>query len=257
MITAGVDVGNKFTRVVILKDGDILSKGEVISGFDLKKAADDSFGQALKGAGLKIDDIQFVMATGSGKEEVIFANGSITDVGAATRGAKFICPTAGAVVDVGAEEGRAARIDHNGRVMDFAVSDKCAAGAGSFVEAMSRALGISVEEMGGLSLQSTKAVPMNAQCAVFAESEVVSLIHARTAKADIAKAVHDAIAGRIISMVRRVGVEKDLVIIGGMAKNPGFVRSMEEGLEMKVVIPDDPEFVGAIGAAVAAVEKAS
>lgn len=257
MITAGVDVGNKYTRAVILKDGQVLSKGEVMSGFYQKKAADDSFNQALKEAGLKKEDVQFVMATGAGKAEVTFANGDITDVGAATKGAKFVCPTAGFVVDVGAEEGRAAKIDKNGRVVDFAVNEKCAAGTGSFVEAMSRALEIPVEQMGELALQSTKAVPMNAQCAVFAESEVVSLIHAKTAKMDIAKAVHDAMASRIISMVRRVGMEKDLVIIGGMANNPGFVKSMEDGLEMRVVLPAEPNFVGAMGAAVAAAEKLS
>lgn len=255
MITAGVDVGNKHARAVILKDGQVLSKGEVLSGFDQKKAAGEAFNQALKEAGLQKEDIQFVMATGAGKAEVTFANGDITDVGAATKGAKFICPSAGFVVDIGAEEGRAAKIDRNGRVVDFAVNEKCAAGAGSFVEAMSRALEIPVEQMGELSLQSTRAVPMNAQCAVFAESEVVSLIHAKTSKMDIARAVHDAMASRIISMVRRVGVEKDLVLIGGMANNPGFVKSMEDGLEMKVVIPGDPNFAGALGAAAAAVEK--
>ncbi len=256
MITAGVDAGNKYTRVVILKDGQVLAKGEVVSGFNQQKAADDSFNLALQEAGLSKENVNYVIATGAGKTEVAFSNSNITDLTAATKGAKFICPTARFVVDVGAEESRVAKIDKDGRVVDFAVNEKCAAGAGSFVEAMSRALEIPIEQMGELSLQSTKTVQINAQCAVFAESEVVSLIHANTAKKDIANAVNDAMASRIMSMVRRVGVEKDLVIIGGMANNRGFVKSMEDGLEMKVVLPAEPNFVGALGAAVVAAEKA-
>ncbi len=255
MITAGVDAGNKYTRVVILKDNRILAKGKVLSGFNQKKAAEDAFNQALKKAGLKETDLSHITATGAGRTEVAFANSDITDVSAAARGAKFACPGAGFVVDVGAEEIRAVKVDRNGRVIDFAVNDQCAAGTGSFVEAMSRALEVSVEQMGELSLQSTKKVPMNAQCAVFAESEVISLIHAKTAGEDIARAVLDAVADRITSLIRRVGVEKDLVLIGGMANNPGFVKSMEDSLGMKVVLPDGPDFIGALGAAVIAAER--
>jgi len=256
MITAGVDAGNKYTRTVVLKDGRVLATGKVLSGFDQKKAAEESLGQALKETGLKKADLSYIVATGAGKAEVAFANSDITDVSAAARGAKFSCSTARVVVDVGAEEVRVAKVDQNGRVVDFAVNDQCAAGTGSFVEAMSRALEVSVEQMGALALQSTRTVPMNAQCAVFAESEVISLIHANTAREDIARAVLDAMAGRVISLVRRVGAEKDVVLTGGMANNPGFVKSMENGLAMKVVLPAGPDFIGALGAAATAAEKA-
>jgi benzoyl-CoA reductase subunit D len=155
-------------------------------------------------------------------------------------------------VDVGAEEGRAIRVDDNGKVVDFAVNERCAAGAGAFTEAMARALEIPLEEIGPLSLTSTKAVPMNAQCAVFAESEVVSLIHQKTEKQDIARAVHDAMASRITSMARRVGVEPQVVLIGGVARNPGFVDALQRDLELELLVPDDPDFVSALGAALLA-----
>lgn len=255
MITAGVDVGNKFTKVIIMKDDEILSRGMVHSGFDQKKSAENAFAHALSEGGITKDNVQFIMATGAGKAEVTFAGGTITNIGAAAKGALYFFPNGRTIVDVGAEEGRALKANDAAKVIDFTINEKCAAGAGSFVEAMSRALEIPIEQFGEISLQSNKAVPMNAQCAVFAESEVVSLIHAKTPKMDIAKAVHDAIASRVISMVRRVGMEKELVLIGGLSKNVGFVRAIEEGLEVKALIPEYPEFITAVGAAIAAKEK--
>ncbi len=257
MITAGIDVGNKNTRALILKDGEVLSRSLVPSGFDQKKAVRDVFNAALKGAGMGETDVDYIMATGTGQEEVTFAHGRVTEVSSAARGAVNIFPGARTVIDVGAEEGRAIRTDEKGKVMDFAINEKCAAGTGSFVESMSRALEVTLEEMGPLSLNGENSVPMNAQCAVFAESEVISLIHSRIPKEDIAKSIHEAMASRISSMVRRVGIQKDVVMLGGVAYNKGFVEAMEEDLELKLLIPEEyPEFISAFGAALIAVEKA-
>jgi len=139
-------------------------------------------------------------------------------------------------------------------VVDFAINEKCAAGAGAFTEAMARALEVGIEELGPLSLKSTQEVAMNAQCAVFAESELVTLVHAKTPKPDMARAIHNAIADRITSMVRRVGMEEKIVLIGGVAKNVGFVDSLNQQLGTEVLIPEDNEFVGALGAALIAAE---
>lgn len=256
MITAGVDVGNKFTKVVIMRDGQVLSRSMVLSGFDQKAAAAEAFDRAVSEAGISRDEVGFVVATGTGKGEVVYANETVTEVGADARGANFLAPSGRLVIDLGAEEGRAIRCDDKGKVIDFAINEKCAAGTGSFIEAMARALEVPLEEMGQLALKSGRNIPMNAQCAVFAESEVVSLIHAKTSKEDISKAVHDAIAARIISMARRVGVENDLVITGGMGNNAGFVKSLGDGLEMKVIVPEQPEYVSAVGAALVAAERA-
>jgi benzoyl-CoA reductase subunit D len=252
MITTGIDVGAKNVKVVIQKDGKVLGKGSVLAGLDTATAITQAFDAALKDAGVDRDKIEKIYATGAGRKEVHDADDSYTEVGADAAGVAYILPEARTVIDVGAEEGRAIRVDDRGKVVDFAINERCAAGAGAFTEAMARALEVPLEELGPLSLTSTKAVPMNAQCAVFGESEVVSLIHQKTAKRDIARAVHDAMATRITSMARRVGVEPPVALIGGVAHNPGFVDSLRRDLEVEVLVPDDPDFVSALGAALLA-----
>lgn len=234
--------------MVILKDGEVVSRGNVLSSFNQMQNAEEALKQALSAAGLKKEDVSIIIATGAGKAEVTFADDTITEIGAAARGVIKLFPWARTVVDVGAEKGSALRMDENGKVIDFALNEKCAAGTGSFLEAMARALEVPLEELGPLSLKGVQAVPISAQCAVFAESEVISLIHARTPKADIARSINEALAGRISSMVRRVGLQKEIVLIGGMAKNHGFVRALEGELEIKVLVPDNPDFVSALGA---------
>ncbi len=252
MITAGIDMGSKTVKVVILKDGEIIGKAKTLAGFDSREAAEKGFQAALDEAGIKQEDIDAIMATGAGRKNAPHTEETITDVGGDAKGVLRLYPGARTVIDVGAEEGRAIRCNEDAKVVDFALNEKCAAGAGAFTESMSRALEVTVEELGRLSLQSTQEIPMNAQCAVFAESEVVSLLHAKTPKQDISRAVHDAIASRIISLVRKVGFEPDVVLIGGVAHNVGFVDSLKRGLECDVTIPDDPDFIGAFGAALAA-----
>jgi benzoyl-CoA reductase subunit D len=252
MTTAGIDCGAKMTKVILLKDGDVLAKTQTVTGFDQKEAIEKVMVEALKQANLNLDQLDGICATGTGRKVVPYQKKELTEVGAAAKAAVFLKPSARTVVDVGAEEGRGIKCDEGGKVIDFAVNEKCAAGAGSFTEAMARALEVSLEDFGKISLKSTQAVPMNAQCAVFAESEVVSLVHSKTSKEDIARAVHDAISSRITSMLRRVGIENDVVLIGGLALNPGFVDALKRDLEMDVYIPDDPEFAGALGAALGA-----
>jgi benzoyl-CoA reductase subunit D len=252
MITTGIDVGAKNVKVVIQEDGKILGKGLVAAGLDTEAAIVGALEAALREAGLSRDKVEKLYATGAGRKEVKDADDSYTEVGADAAGVAQLFPEARTVVDVGAEEGRAIRVDGQGKVVDFAVNERCAAGAGAFTEAMARALEIPLEEIGPLSLTSTKAVPMNAQCAVFAESEVVSLIHQKTEKRDIARAVHDAMASRITSMARRVGVEPQVALIGGVARNPGFVDALQRDLELDLLVPEDPEFVSAFGAALLA-----
>ncbi len=257
MYVAGIDMGAKFVKVVVLDNGQIKSKSKTPSGFNLTESAERAFNSALESGGILKDDIKHITSTGVGKKEVPFRNDEITEVGAAAKGATFLHPDSRTVIEVGAEEGKALRCDDKGRVLDFVVNEKCAAGAGAFTEAMARALEIPLEEMGPLSLKSDNAVPMNAQCAVFAESEVVTLVHAKTSKQDIARAIHDAMASRISSMTRRLSIEKDVALIGGLARNVGFVESLKQDLNMDIFIPEDPDFVGALGAALAAQERSN
>ena len=249
MIVAGIDVGGKNVHIIIKKDGQILGKIAGPTGTKKADAVEQLYDEVLKKAGLTRNDVERVVATGSAAKRVAFANGSIPDAAADARGVNKLIPTARTVIDVGAEEGRAVKVSPDGRVLDFAINEKCAAGTGTFVEAISRALEVSLDEMSRITLQSTQNLSTNAQCAVFGESEVVSLIHQKTPKPDIARAVMNAIAGRIASLARIVGLEKDVVMVGGMAKNAGFVDSFKKNIEMDVCIPEDPDYIGALGAA--------
>jgi benzoyl-CoA reductase subunit D len=260
MITAGIDCGSKNTKTCIYdgENSSILSIASVLSGFDQEKSAEQSFKNALDKAELSRADIKHITATGAGMEAISFANDNITTITADARGTYFIFPSARTIIDIGAEEGRVVKIDENGKVKDFGINEKCAAGAGAFIEAMARALEVDIKSMGELSLKSTKQIPMNAQCTIFAESEVVSLIHQKTRKEDIIRAVHDAIADRNTSMLRQIGIEQQVALIGGMAKNIGFVDSMNRNLGFDLLVPSKniaPEYVSALGAALIAQDK--
>ncbi|MFX0183427.1 MAG: acyl-CoA dehydratase activase [Candidatus Hodarchaeota archaeon] len=258
MVTVGMDLGAKNTKVVILKNGQILTTSSVLSGFDQQASAEQALNAALSNAGIERTEIEHFTATGAGMDAISFENDTVTEISADARGIAEIFPSVRTTIDVGAEEGRAIRLDENGKVVDFGINEKCAAGAGAFTEAMARALEVDITDMGDLSLKSTKAVPMNAQCTIFAESEVVSLIHQKTPKEDIIRAVHDAIADRITSMARRVGIEKEVALIGGVANNIGFVDSMKRNLGFDLLVPKEPiapEFVSAFGAALTAQDR--
>ena len=252
MITAGIDIGAKTVKVVLMDNGGILARSLVPAGLDTAAAIQEAFQKALDGAGLTKDKVERIAATGTGRKDCALADMEITEVGAAAKGMTHLLKSCRTVIDVGAEEGRTLRCGPDGKVIDFAFNEKCAAGAGTFAEGMARALQVPLKELGPLALTSNQAVKMNAQCAVFAESEVVTLIHNKTPRQDIARAVLDAVASRIVSMVRKVGFEKDVALIGGMALNPGFVDAMKRSLEMDVHVPEEPEYVGALGAALAA-----
>lgn len=256
MITAGIDCGAKNAKAIILKDGQIIGRGTVLTGFDQSRAVKDSLEMAIQDAGVRGEDLTRIGGTGSGAKSITEADAQVNDIKAIAAAAHFYFPKARTVADVGAEEARVAKVDDDGRVVDFAVNDKCAAGAGAFIEAMGRALETPLEQIGPLALSSKQAITMNAQCTIFAESEVVGLIHAKTDKKDISRAIHDAIARRIVSMIRRVGVNPDIVLLGGVAHNPGFVTALKRELGVdEVYIPEKPEFGAAVGAAVVAAQN--
>ena len=255
MITAGIDIGAKTVKIVVLKDGkEIVGRAMVQAGTDVKKSIAETWAQLGKETGTKVADLDRIVATGAGKGDAADMARLVTEVGADARGGVFLNPEVRTIIDVGAEEGRAIRADAKGKVVDFAINEKCAAGSGAFTEAMARALEVRIEELGPLSLNSTQDVAMNAQCAVFAESELVTLVHSQIPKPDMAHAIHAAIADRIVSMVRRVGMEEKIMLIGGVAHNVGFVECLNKELGTEVVIPDHKEFVSALGAAIIAAE---
>lgn len=258
MITAGIDCGAKNTKTIILKDGKIVGSASVLTGFDQEAAVTASVNKALTSAGMTLLQIEKIGGTGSGKNSIKLSGIMVVNnIKSMAKGAFYFFPNARTVADVGAEGSRAAKLDDTGNPIDFAVNEKCAAGAGAFIEAMARVLETPLKEIGPMALTSNNKIPMNAQCAIFAESEVVGLIHAKTAHNDISKAIHDSIAGRIVSMIRRIGISEDVVLIGGVGYNPGFVEAMRRELNLsRIYTPDAPEYGAALGAAMVVSEEA-
>lgn len=252
MITAGVDVGTETIKVVILEDGRVASFSVVKAGFELQKSYDEALELALSKINISHSDISRFIATGIGSKEVSCADDSVSEIVADARGTVWLFPQVRTVIDVGYEQARVIRCDSTGRVITYGNNEKCAAGAGAFIETMARVLEVSVEEMGTLSQKSSRDVSLNSTCAVFAETEVVSLIHANTPKHNIARAIHDAIAIRVTTMIRRVGIEGEVVFIGGLAKNMGVVERLKHHLGVKIIIPEEPQIVTALGAALIA-----
>ncbi len=251
----GVDVGAETIKAIVLSDGEPTGRSAVAPGLEQQAGLERATAEALAAAGVARERVSETAATGVGRGAATGA-WKVTEVTAAAKGACALRSEVRTLIDVGAEGARAVRLSDDGRVADFVINEKCAAGAGAFVEAMARALEVPLERMGALSLRSEKVVPLNAQCVVFAESEVVSLIHSRTPKADIARAIHDAIAGRTASMARRVGVRPPVMLVGGMGRNEGFVESLKRALELEeILVPEHPEFVGAYGAALIAAAR--
>ncbi|MCW4030204.1 MAG: acyl-CoA dehydratase activase [Candidatus Bathyarchaeota archaeon] len=256
MITVGMDLGTQRVKAIVLKDGAVAGMGQAFSGFDPAKAAEQAVQDALNTANLKQTDVAYFLATGSAMDMAPYANSTVSMMGADAKAGVYLCPTTRTVIDVGAEEARAVRCDEKGIMLDFVVNERCAAGAGAFIEAMARALEVNLEEMGPLSLKAERASPINASCVIFGESDVVSLIHRQESKPEIARAVFDAMADRISSMIHRLGINPEVALVGGVAKDEGFVASLNRKLGLNVVVPKNPDYAGALGAALIAVTRA-
>ncbi len=255
MITAGIDLGTQSVKAVILKNGAIISRGQAFSGFDPAKAAEQALGEALEKAKTKLNDLNHVTATGSGMDLAPNSNSTLSMMGADAKAGVYLFPNARTIIDIGAEEARAVKCDAKGIMIDFVVNERCAAGAGAFIEAMARALEVKMEEMGPLSLKAERASSINATCVIFGESDVVTLIHRQEPKPEIARAIFDAMADRVSSMVHRLGLTPDVVLVGGVAADVGFVASLKRKLGIDVLIPEYPEFAGALGAALTAATR--
>ena len=250
MISAGIDIGARNVKVVVLEDGLVIGRALKVAGFGPGQAARAAMQLALDEAGLGRGDVARLVATGAGREVAPDHDESVSEVAAAARGAICLDPAIRTVIDIGAEEARAILIDERGKVTDFAANEKCATGAGAFTETVARTLECRIDELGPLSLTSGEVIAINAQCAVFAESEIVSMIHRNVARADIARAVHAAIASRIISLLHKVGYKPPIMLVGGVAHNVGLVAALERSLANQTLsIPEYPDFCVALGAA--------
>lgn len=257
MYTIGIDIGSMSTNGILINDKkEILSSIIIPTGASSKKAADKTFRQILTENQLSEKDIDYIIATGYGRIKVPFANEVVTEITCHAKGANFFFPKARTIIDIGGQDSKVIKIDANGNVLDFVMNDKCAAGTGRFLEVMARTLEIDLEEMGPISLNGKDNVSVSSLCTVFAESEVVSLIGADHRTADICRGLHISIAKRITAQVKRIGLEEEIVMTGGVAKNIGVVTELEKNLGCKIRISEEPQINGALGAALIALEKA-
>ena len=257
MITVGLDIGTQSVKAVVLNNADnqVLARAQTFSGFDPVKAIQNVIEQVLKISGHTQTDVTAIATTGSSIELAPSNSITVSMMSADAKAATTIFPKAKTIIDVGAEEARAVKCDERGIMTDFVVNERCAAGAGTFIEAMARALEIKMEDMGPLSLKAERASSINAACVIFGESDVVSLIHKQEPKHEIARAVYDAMADRVSSMVHRLGINPEIVLVGGVAKDVGFVTSLKRKLAIDIFIPDFPEYAGALGAALIVAAK--
>ncbi len=252
----GVDIGSISSKAVILSDTGILSWAIVPSVGNYRAVADDVVSQVLAKAGLSVEDIGYVAATGYGAASVSLADGTVNDISCQGRGVFYLFPSVRTVVDIGGQFSRAFRVDSKGRTVAFVLSEKCAAGSGRLLQVIARVLHVDIQELGELSLKSKNKVDFTTGCAVFNESEAVSRIAEGALKEDIAAGVHRALAAKIQTLVERLSFEPDCALVGGGAKNIGLVRSVEERLGIKALVPQEPRLVAALGAALMGKEKA-
>jgi len=259
MIVGGCDIGSATGKAIVMKDSTIASYIIIPSTPKPEITARIATDEAIKRAGLSsLEDLQYIVGTGYGRLKVPFANENISEITCHAQGAHWLCPTVRTVLDIGGQDCKAMSIDDKGKVMDFVLSDKCAAGTGRFFENMARALDCGLEGLSSLSLQSKNSTIITSQCSVFAESEVITLINEGVDLVDIAAGLHSSIAGRLSSMLRRIGLIEDVALTGGCAKNQGLVKALEEKLGISVkTLPEDPQIVGAVGAALIARERLS
>ncbi|GAW92964.1 acyl-CoA dehydratase activase [Calderihabitans maritimus] len=257
---AGIDVGSLTAKVVIIDEqGEIVGYEVIPTGIGGKEAARRVMDRILERLGLSYEDIYFTVATGYGRVSVPFKDKQVTEITCHARGAHWLFSDARLVIDIGGQDSKIIKLGKGGMVIDFAMNDKCAAGTGRFLEVMANALEVKVDDLAELAAQSKNHIEISSTCTVFAESEVISRIAEGTSRADIVAGIHRAVASRVYALLRSKTAEKyvegSIVMTGGVAKNKGMVNALEEKIGVSIRVPEEPQIVGALGAAVIAREN--
>lgn len=252
---AGLDIGSALSKAVILKDASLVSYCVKPVNGNFSEAALGVMEGVLEKAGLKYADISLIGACGLGSSFIPYSFTKVTEISCQSRGTNFLLPSVRTLVDVGNQSSRVIKVTESGRVADFLFSDKCAAGSGRVLQIISRVIGVKLEDMGELSINSNNPVKFTTGCAVFLETEAISRVAEGNPKEDIAAGLHKTLAAKISAMVHRMRLEEDCAVTGGGAKDKGFIRAMEKMLGKKLLIPDEPLVTGAIGAALIAKER--
>jgi predicted CoA-substrate-specific enzyme activase len=254
MYAAGVDVGAASGEVLIWDGEEIVTYSIVPTGFNSRRAAYQAMEKALEGTGISQEDIGSIVATGYGRIAIDYADRQVTEISCYARGINHLYPEVRTIIDIGGQDSKAISVGKNGKVVDFLMNDKCAAGTGRFLEVMAKALELEVQDLGEISLAAREPHQVSSTCTVFAESEVVTLVAEGVNREDIVAGLHAAIAKRTMSMVKRLGLVPPVAMAGGVAKNKGVVKAIEEEVGEALVIPPEPQIVGALGAALLAMD---
>ena len=260
-VAAGVDVGSTQTKAVLLLDDNgaggrkIVARALIDTGANVVKAAQSAFDRCCAEAGIPGSDVGFVVGTGYGRYKITFGNTQMTEISCHARGAHFLCPGTRTVIDMGGQDSKAISVGASGEVLDFVMNDKCAAGTGRFLANAAEVMGIGLDEIGPLSLRATRPVKIATVCTVFVESDILSYLAQGKRAEDIMGGVHLAIAKRTLSLARRLTIEPEITMTGGVARNIGMVQALETVLGQRVQVSADAHFMGALGAAIFALEK--
>ena len=259
MLVAGVDIGSITTEALLFdKDKGLLGYTILPTGANSRKTAETALDKVLAAPARARSDVTYVIATGCGRKRAEFAKEAVTEITCIARGVSFLFPEARTIIDIGGQDTKVIRVDAKGRVLEFEMNDKCAAGTGRFIEVMANALNVELGKIGELSLSHKKDLTISSICTVFAESEVISLVSEGQELEDIVYGIHRAIADRTMGLINRLGgVQEKVIMCGGVAKNIGVVKALENVLGTSVQIYEEPQIVGALGAALLALEKAS
>jgi len=248
-IFVGVDVGSLASKSVVIRDGEIVGQAIIPSQLNSEESGLAALDAALSTANIGRAQVNHIVSTGYGRITATYATKTVTEISCHARGANFLFPNVRTIIDIGGQDCKAIRVDPDGSVADFAMNDKCAAGTGRFLEVMAQALGVEPDELAAAALAADSAVTVSSMCTVFAESEVVGLIHRGESRARIARGLHEAIARRMLSTLRRVTAAPPLLFAGGGARNSALVALIAAGLDGELLTTPEPQIVGALGAA--------
>jgi (R)-2-hydroxyacyl-CoA dehydratese activating ATPase len=251
-LTAGIDVGSTYTKAVVLRDdGAIVGRAMAPTGFQLAHIAEQTYHEAAERAGVAVGDVAYLVATGYGRHQVTLADVQVTDLTAAARGTTLLFPGTRTILDVGGQTMKASRLGDHAKVRSFRLNDKCAAGTGAFLEKTARYMGYTTEEIGPLVATSKVPITISGVCAVFAESEVINHLSQGVAPADIMHGAIVSLVGRSVQLMKRVGMEPEFTLIGGILRFERMAAVVREQLGAEVNVPpgDLVQFTAALGAA--------
>ena len=255
MYTLGVDVGSASSKAVILEDGKDVVAAEVVQVGKGSSGQQRVLEMVYEKSGLKREDMTCVVATGYGRFAFEDADRQVSEISCHAKGIFHLVPTARTIIDIGGQDAKAIRLDNRGSVKQFFMNDKCAAGTGRFLDVMARVLETTIDEMADLDARATEAASISSTCTVFAESEVISQLSKGIDKNSIIKGVHQSVSSKACGLAYRGGLEDDVVMTGGVAKNAGVVRAISEELKRDVIVAPNPQTTGALGAALFAFEE--